>query len=154
MSTSTGNDSSTISPHKECDICIIIIINYCICNLILSLSEWKQKEMSGTDDLESESSILVREKKLVDKFLIKSGMLRFSFLLECCHPGSIPDPQLVAAMLELVCSVLIFPGVSYFPILYRYGYQCAEVNFCRFFAVVEQKSTLISKGKVFYFLKT
>ena len=38
----------------------------------------------------------------MDKYVIKSGMLRFSFLLECSHPGSIPDPQLVAAMLELV----------------------------------------------------
>ncbi|XP_071097692.1 protein unc-80 homolog [Haliotis cracherodii] len=42
-----------------------------------------------------------QEKRLVDKFLIKSGMLRFSFLLECCHPGVFPDPHLVAAMLDL-----------------------------------------------------
>ncbi|CAG5120059.1 unnamed protein product, partial [Candidula unifasciata] len=48
---------------------------------------------------------MVREKKMVDKFLIKSGMLRFSFLLECCHPGSLPDPQLIASMLDLEAPV-------------------------------------------------
>lgn len=53
------------------------------------------------EDAENDA-IIVKEKKLVDKFLIKSGMLRFSFLLECAPPGAIPDPQLVAAMLELV----------------------------------------------------
>lgn len=46
--------------------------------------------------------VIVKEKKLVDRYLVKSGMLRFSFLLECCHPGTLPDPQLVAAMLDLV----------------------------------------------------
>lgn len=46
--------------------------------------------------------LVVREKKLVDKYMIKSGMLRFSFLLECCQPGSFPDSQLLAAMLDLV----------------------------------------------------
>lgn len=30
------------------------------------------------------------------------GMLRFSFLLEICSPGSVPDAQLVAALLDLV----------------------------------------------------
>ena len=58
------------------------------------------------EDAENDS-IIVKEKKLVDKFLIKSGMLRFSFLLECAPPGAIPDPQLVAAMLELVGSDLL-----------------------------------------------
>ncbi|XP_036354476.1 protein unc-80 homolog isoform X2 [Octopus sinensis] len=47
-----------------------------------------------------------REKKLVDQYVIKSGMMRFSFLLECCAPGSLPDPQLVAAMLTLEAPVI------------------------------------------------
>lgn len=66
-----------------------------------AFEEWKQKETTQVEDAENDS-IIVKEKKLVDKFLIKSGMLRFSFLLECAPPGAIPDPQLVAAMLELV----------------------------------------------------
>lgn len=48
------------------------------------------------------SVVLVRERKLVPVDLVRSGMMRFSFLLETCHPGSIPDPQLIAAVLDLV----------------------------------------------------
>ncbi|KAK4295652.1 hypothetical protein Pmani_031795 [Petrolisthes manimaculis] len=47
------------------------------------------------------SVVLVRERKLVPVDLVCSGMMRFSFLLETCHPGSIPDPQLIAAVLDL-----------------------------------------------------
>ena len=70
--------------------------------LIFKFSGWKSKEQTQNEDSDIDT-VLTREKKLVDKYVIKSGMLRFSFLLECSHPGSIPDPQLVAAMLELVC---------------------------------------------------
>ncbi|XP_061164273.1 protein unc-80 homolog isoform X1 [Saccostrea echinata] len=70
-----------------------------------SVDDWKQKEIAQVEDAENDS-IIVKEKKLVDKFLIKSGMLRFSFLLECAPPGAIPDPQLVAAMLELEAPVV------------------------------------------------
>ncbi|XP_052063828.1 protein unc-80 homolog [Mytilus californianus] len=65
----------------------------------------KNKDQAQNDDTDLDF-VLTREKKLVDKYLIKSGMLRFSFLLECCHPGSIPDPQLIAAMLELDAPVI------------------------------------------------
>ena len=33
---------------------------------------------------------------------IYDGMLRFSFLLEACQPGTIPDANLIAAVLDLV----------------------------------------------------
>ncbi|XP_052242651.1 protein unc-80 homolog isoform X2 [Dreissena polymorpha] len=62
--------------------------------------ESKQPHSENTED-QDDVGIVMREKKLVDKFIIKSGMLRFSFLLECCHPGSVPDPQLLAAMIQL-----------------------------------------------------
>ncbi|KAJ8299881.1 hypothetical protein KUTeg_021400 [Tegillarca granosa] len=70
----------------------------------ITFLNWKQQQTTQTEDTESET-LIVREKKLVDKYIIKSGMLRFAFLLECCPPGSIPDPQLVAAMLELEAPV-------------------------------------------------
>ncbi|XP_048774238.1 protein unc-80 homolog isoform X3 [Ostrea edulis] len=70
-----------------------------------SVDEWKQRETTQVEDTENDS-IIIKEKKLVDKFLVKSGMLRFSFLLECAPPGGIPDPQLVAAMLELEAPVV------------------------------------------------
>lgn len=66
------------------------------------LSDIHQPKSSGAGEGCPEL-VMVREKKLVDKYLVKSGMLRFSFLMECCHPGTFPDSQLVAAMLDLVC---------------------------------------------------
>ncbi|ESO92838.1 hypothetical protein LOTGIDRAFT_232936 [Lottia gigantea] len=56
---------------------------------------------TGTSHDISSEAIIVKEKKMVDKYLIRSGMLRFSFLMECSAPGTFPDPQLVAAMLDL-----------------------------------------------------
>ncbi|XP_071534011.1 protein unc-80 homolog isoform X8 [Panulirus ornatus] len=47
------------------------------------------------------SVVLVRERKLVPVDLVRNGMLRFSFMLESCQPGSVPDPQLIAAVLDL-----------------------------------------------------
>ena len=46
--------------------------------------------------------IILREKRLVNSYAVKSGMLRFNFMLDCCQPGSIPDPHLIAALLDLV----------------------------------------------------
>ncbi|XP_063871430.1 protein unc-80 homolog isoform X10 [Scylla paramamosain] len=47
------------------------------------------------------SVVLMRERKLVPLDLVRNGMLRFKFLLETCQPGSLPDPQLMAAVLDL-----------------------------------------------------
>ncbi|KAK7491630.1 hypothetical protein BaRGS_00017083 [Batillaria attramentaria] len=76
----------------------------------------KMVRRGSADDLHQQKSgrsyeggsdlLMVREKKLVDKFLVKSGMLRFSFMLECCHPGTFPDPQLIAGMLDLEAPVV------------------------------------------------
>jgi len=43
-----------------------------------------------------------REKKLVNAYLVKSGMLRFNLMLDCCNPGTLPDAHLIAALLDLV----------------------------------------------------
>jgi len=43
-----------------------------------------------------------REKKLVNSYVVKSGMLRFNFMLDCCNPGTLPDAHLIAALLDLV----------------------------------------------------
>ena len=53
------------------------------------------------------SVVLMRERKLVPVDLVRNGMLRFKFLLETCQPGSLPDPQLMAAVLDLVSKLLI-----------------------------------------------
>ena len=41
---------------------------------------------------------------MIDQYLVKSGLLRFNFMLDCCTPGSVPDPHLVAGLLDLVRS--------------------------------------------------
>ncbi len=45
---------------------------------------------------------VVHEKVPVE--VVTEGMVRFSFLLETCAPGSVPDPLLIAALLDLVRS--------------------------------------------------
>ncbi|XP_067144484.1 protein unc-80 homolog isoform X1 [Centruroides vittatus] len=49
---------------------------------------------------------VIKESKLVNSILIRNGMLRFSFLLETCQPGSLPDPPLLAALLDLKAPVI------------------------------------------------
>jgi len=43
-----------------------------------------------------------REKKPVNAHVVKLGMLRFNFMLDCCNPGTLPDAHLIAALLDLV----------------------------------------------------
>ncbi|KAK6643812.1 hypothetical protein RUM43_000075 [Polyplax serrata] len=45
--------------------------------------------------------IIFRERKLVPLLPVLNGMMRFSFLLETCQPGSVPDQHLLAAILDL-----------------------------------------------------
>lgn len=42
------------------------------------------------------------ETKPVDLEALRAGMVRFRFLLYGCQPGSVPDPKIVASMLDLV----------------------------------------------------
>lgn len=45
--------------------------------------------------------VVLKERRLIPINLVREGMARFSFLLETCAPGSIPDPPLIAALLDL-----------------------------------------------------
>lgn len=55
----------------------------------------------GDASRESEFVVL-KERKLVPTQALLDGMLRFSFLLESCQPGTVPDPPLMGAILDLV----------------------------------------------------
>lgn len=55
----------------------------------------------GEASRESEFVVL-KERRLVPRNAVYDGMLRFSFLLETCQPGSVPDHYLMAAILDLV----------------------------------------------------
>lgn len=46
--------------------------------------------------------VIPRERKMVAAPAIYDGMLRLSFLLEACQPGTIPDANLIAGVLDLV----------------------------------------------------
>ncbi|EFN65650.1 Uncharacterized protein KIAA1843 [Camponotus floridanus] len=45
--------------------------------------------------------VVLKERRLVPCSAVFNGMLRFSFLLETCQPGSVPDPHLMASLLDL-----------------------------------------------------
>lgn len=60
----------------------------------------------GDGPRESEVVVL-KERRLIPTEPIREGMLRFSFLLETCSPGSVPDPQLISAILDLPQAPLI-----------------------------------------------
>ena len=47
-------------------------------------------------------NICVMERHLVPVDVVQTGMSRFSFLLETSAPGTLPDPLLIAALLDLV----------------------------------------------------
>ena len=40
--------------------------------------------------------------KMVSEPAIYDGMLRFNFLLDTCQPGTIPDANVISAVLDLV----------------------------------------------------
>ena len=54
-------------------------------------------------------NIVVREveAKPVDLQALRAGMGRLRFLLYGCQPGSVPDPKIVASMLDLVSFVVM-----------------------------------------------
>lgn len=60
----------------------------------------------GDGPKESEVVVL-KERRLIQTEPVREGMMRFSFLLEICAPGSVPDPQLIGAILDLPQAPLI-----------------------------------------------
>ncbi|CAL8099332.1 unnamed protein product [Orchesella dallaii] len=56
---------------------------------------------------ETSEFVVLKERRLVNKTVIKDGMLRFGFLLEITHPGSLPDAGLMAALLDLPKTVVV-----------------------------------------------
>ena len=59
----------------------------------------------GGGMLRDNETLYFRERHLVPVDTIRVGMGRFSFLLETCSPGSIPDPLMVSALLDLVSEI-------------------------------------------------
>lgn len=71
--------------------------------IVYPYSDFSRRSSYDVGDGCRESEVvLLKERRLVPIEPVRQGMLRFSFLLETCTPGSVPDPQLVAAVLDLV----------------------------------------------------
>lgn len=60
------------------------------------------------------------ETKPVDIEALRAGMVRFRFLLHGCQPGSVPDPKIVASMLDLVSLNLYLETV--YPLFTIYAF--------------------------------
>ena len=52
--------------------------------------------------IKDEDIVYYRARRLIPIAELKVGMGRFTFLLENCMPGTVPDPSLLASILELV----------------------------------------------------
>ncbi|CAB0043579.1 unnamed protein product [Trichogramma brassicae] len=64
--------------------------------------DYSRKDSLDIEDATRETEFVVlKERRLVPKQAILDGMLRFSFLLDTCHPGTVPDHHLMAALLDL-----------------------------------------------------
>lgn len=71
-------------------------------------ADFSRRSSSDMCDGPRESEVVIlKERKLVPTDPVRVGMLRLSFLLETCAPGSFPDSQLVAAVLDLVSKIYL-----------------------------------------------
>ncbi|XP_017847563.1 protein unc-80 homolog [Drosophila busckii] len=71
-------------------------------------ADYSRRSSSDMCDGPRESEVVIlKERKLVPTEPVRIGMLRLSFLLDTCAPGSFPDPQLVAAVLDLPQAPLV-----------------------------------------------
>uniref|UniRef100_A0A1B0BUY8 Uncharacterized protein n=1 Tax=Glossina palpalis gambiensis TaxID=67801 RepID=A0A1B0BUY8_9MUSC len=71
-------------------------------------ADYSRRSSSDMCDGPRESEVVVlKERKLIPLEPVRIGMLRLSFLLETVAPGSFPDPQLVAAVLDLPQAPLV-----------------------------------------------
>ncbi|CDW58970.1 protein unc 80 [Trichuris trichiura] len=76
-----------------------------------------QRPTTYNMDIDDQDTMESREKKLMEtlnippKLLVnvdalRAGIRRFNFLLETCRPGTVPDPPLLAAILDLKAPVI------------------------------------------------
>ncbi|XP_043466068.1 protein unc-80 homolog isoform X3 [Leptopilina heterotoma] len=65
-------------------------------------SYFSRKNSLETGEASRDSEyVILKERRLVPRGSVFDGMLRFSFLLDTCQPGSVPDHHLMAALLDL-----------------------------------------------------
>ncbi|XP_044582762.1 protein unc-80 homolog isoform X13 [Cotesia glomerata] len=61
----------------------------------------RRNSMDLGDASRESEFVVLKERRLVPREAVFEGMKRFSFLLETCQPGSVPDHHLISAILDL-----------------------------------------------------
>ncbi|XP_063984989.1 protein unc-80 homolog isoform X3 [Diachasmimorpha longicaudata] len=61
----------------------------------------RRNSMDLGDSCRESEFVVLKERRLVPRSAVYEGMRRFSFLLETCQPGAVPDHHLIAAILDL-----------------------------------------------------
>lgn len=75
-----------------------IILNF---NCLYSADFSRRNSIDLGEASRDSEFVILKERRMVPQTVILDGMLRFSFLLDTCQPGSVPDHHLVAAILDL-----------------------------------------------------
>uniref|UniRef100_T1K5F1 Uncharacterized protein n=2 Tax=Tetranychus urticae TaxID=32264 RepID=T1K5F1_TETUR len=72
-----------------------------------NLDSLKRRDSFEMDGIyRQEETISYRDNRLICMPAIRNGMIKFAFLLETCSPGTLPDPPLIAAVLDIKAPVL------------------------------------------------
>lgn len=70
---------------------------------MIFFTDLSRKNSLDLGEMSRESEyVVLKERRLVPIEPVYRGMQRFSFLLETCQPGSVPDAHLLASVLDLV----------------------------------------------------
>jgi len=59
-------------------------------------------EAGGGGTTRDSDTVCFKEKHLVSVEVVQNGLVRFSLMMEMSAPGTVPDPLLIAALIDLV----------------------------------------------------
>ncbi|XP_041761318.1 protein unc-80 homolog isoform X1 [Anopheles merus] len=61
----------------------------------------RRSSLDVSDGPRESEVVVLKERRLIPITPVREGMARFALLLEVCAPGSVPDPALITALLDL-----------------------------------------------------
>ncbi|XP_052902471.1 protein unc-80 homolog [Anopheles moucheti] len=61
----------------------------------------RRSSLDVSDGPRESEVVVLKERRLIPTIPVREGMARFALLLEVCAPGSVPDPALITALLDL-----------------------------------------------------
>ncbi|CAH8647605.1 unnamed protein product [Schistosoma bovis] len=69
-------------------------------------NEYPSRSKSECPSTDQSTGQMIIEHRWINLSALKEGLFDFAFLLDCCEPGLIPEPQLIAALFDLDAPVL------------------------------------------------